>query len=65
MMTLKDVKGQSLRSHLTEFHGQEAAVVAQKDDNALDLFHFMQHDHMRLGRAVSAGTRAHTHQGMH
>lgn len=63
-MILDDLKGQSLHSHLVEFHAQDSAVVAKKSDKMLEMFHFMEHDRMDLGWSVKEGTRPHTHRGM-
>ena len=65
MVVLEDMKGQSLRDHLVEFHAQDPAEVAEKDDRTLDMFHFLQHDRMNLGWTVEAGTHPNTHRGMH
>ncbi len=64
-MILDDVKGQSLRTHLVEFHAQNPADVAEKDERTLDMFHFIQHERMHLGWLVKNGTRPHAHRGMH
>lgn len=63
-MVIEDLKGQSLRDHLVEFHAQDSAEVAKKNERSLDMFHFIQHDRMNLGWSVTTGTRAHTHRGM-
>ena len=63
-MVVEDLKGQSLRDHLVEFHAQDSAEVTKKDDGTLDLFHFIQHDRMNLRWSVKTGTRPHAHRGM-
>ncbi len=64
-MVLEDLKGQSLRDHLVEFHAQDPEEVAKHDERSLDLFHFMQHERMNWRWRVKEGTRPHTHRGMH
>lgn len=63
-MVLENLKGQSLRDHLVEFHAQDSTEVAKKDYSALEMFHFMQHDRMNQGWSVAKGTRPHTHHRM-
>ena len=50
-----------LREHLTTLHGQDPEVVAAKDIQASELWHFMIHDRMRVGWSVPEGTITHSH----